>query len=198
MRSPTSQPENASPTKARLRELRRDRPGRNGDRRVPLRSGRERSRRPATIAHVSGLDRRERRHAAPLDRDCAPERRRVAAPAAGRHSSAHRRHLRTARFASGEEGAPLIEAIRRATLLPASVLEAAVPAMRRKGRVQAGVDADLVVFDPERITDQATYTSSTRPSSGITHVLVDGVFVVRDGELVQDALPGRPIRAEPR
>ena len=61
-----------------------------------------------------------------------------------------------------------------------------------------GADADLAVFDPARITDQATYTSSTRPSSGITHVIVDGTFVVRDGALVPDALPGRPIRAEPR
>jgi cytosine/adenosine deaminase-related metal-dependent hydrolase len=97
-----------------------------------------------------------------------------------------------------EEGTPLIEAVARATLLPASVLEAAVPAMRKKGRVQAGVDADLVVFDAERITDRATYTSSTRESAGIAHVMVDGTFVVRDGELVQDAFPGRPIRAEPR
>jgi N-acyl-D-aspartate/D-glutamate deacylase len=64
--------------------------------------------------------------------------------------------------------------------------------------VQAGVDADLVVFDAERITDRATYTSSTRESAGIAHVMVDGTFVVRDGELVQDAFPGRPIRAEPR
>ncbi len=97
-----------------------------------------------------------------------------------------------------EEGAPLIEAVRRATLLPAEVLEGAVPAMRRKGRVQIGADADLVVFDAARITDQATYTASTRPSSGITHVIVDGTFVVRDGELVLDALPGRPVRAAPR
>jgi N-acyl-D-aspartate/D-glutamate deacylase len=78
------------------------------------------------------------------------------------------------------------------------VLESAVPAMRNKGRVQTGADADLVAFDAESITDRATYASSTRPSSGITHVLVDGVFVVRDGALVHDALPGRPIRAEPR
>ena len=78
------------------------------------------------------------------------------------------------------------------------MLETAVPAMRNKGRVRTGADADLVVFDPERVTDQATYTSSTRPSSGITHVLVDGEFVVRDGALVEDAFPGRPIRAEPR
>jgi cytosine/adenosine deaminase-related metal-dependent hydrolase len=97
-----------------------------------------------------------------------------------------------------EEGTPLIEAVRRATLLPASVLETAVPAMREKGRVRPGADADLVVFDAANITDRATYAASTRPSAGITHVIVDGTFVVRDGELVQDARPGRPIRAEPR
>ena len=97
-----------------------------------------------------------------------------------------------------KEGAPLMEAVRRATLLPAEVLEGAVPAMRRKGRVQAGTDADLVVFDEARVTDQATYVASTRPSSGIAHVIVGGTFVVRDGELVLDALPGKPVRAAPR
>ena len=86
-----------------------------------------------------------------------------------------------------QEGAPLMEALRRATLLPAEVLEGAVPAMRRKGRVQTGTDADLVVFDEARVTDQATYDASTRPSSGIAHVIVGGTFVVRDGELVPDA-----------
>ena len=97
-----------------------------------------------------------------------------------------------------EEGAPLLEAVRRATLLPAEVLEGVVPAMRRKGRVQARADADLVVFDEARVTDQATYLSPTRPSSGIAHVLVGGTFVVRGGELVADAFPGRPVRASPR
>ena len=69
--------------------------------------------------------------------------------------------------------------------------------MRGKGRVQVGADADLVVFDADRITDQATYTNTTKPSTGILHVLVDGAFVVRDGSLVLDALPGRPVRAVP-
>jgi N-acyl-D-aspartate/D-glutamate deacylase len=54
------------------------------------------------------------------------------------------------------------------------------------------------VFDPEAVTDQATYADSTRPSAGIRHVLVNGVFVVRDGGIVTDARPGRPVRAEPR
>jgi cytosine/adenosine deaminase-related metal-dependent hydrolase len=97
-----------------------------------------------------------------------------------------------------DEGASLMESVRRATLLPAAVLQGAVPAMRGKGRVQVGADADLVVFDPTHVTDQATYAASTRPSAGIVHVLVDGTFVVRDGALVPDALPGKPVLAEPR
>jgi N-acyl-D-aspartate/D-glutamate deacylase len=70
--------------------------------------------------------------------------------------------------------------------------------MRRKGRVQPGCDADVVVFDPAGITDRASYADSTRPSAGIRHVLVNGWFVVQDGELVPEALPGRAVRAEPR
>jgi dihydroorotase-like cyclic amidohydrolase len=96
-----------------------------------------------------------------------------------------------------DESTPLAEAIRRCTLLPARVLESCAPAMRGKGRVQVGADADLVVFDADRITDQATYTNTTKPSTGIVHVLVDGTFVVRDGGLVLDAFPGRPVRAVP-
>jgi N-acyl-D-aspartate/D-glutamate deacylase len=96
-----------------------------------------------------------------------------------------------------EEGTPLIDALRRCTLLPARVLEACAPALRAKGRLRGGADSDLVVFDPDRVTDQATYAESTRPSSGILHVLVDGIFVVCDGSLVPDAMPGRAVRGVP-
>jgi N-acyl-D-aspartate/D-glutamate deacylase len=91
----------------------------------------------------------------------------------------------------------LAEALAKCSLHPARLLEGHVPAMHRKGRLAADADADVVVFDPETISDQATYTASTRPSAGIRHVLVNGTFVVRDGQLVPGARPGRPIRSAP-
>jgi hypothetical protein len=97
-----------------------------------------------------------------------------------------------------EEGMSLVDALCRCTLLPAQVLETSTPAMRNKGRLRVGADADVVVFDSERISDQATYQASTRLSTGIRHVLVDGTFVVRDAQLVTGAMPGRPLRADPR
>jgi N-acyl-D-aspartate/D-glutamate deacylase len=92
----------------------------------------------------------------------------------------------------------LAEALAKCSLEPARLLADRVPAVRRKGRLQAGLDADVVVFDPAAITDRASYRHGTRPSAGIRHVLVNGVFVVRDGTIVPEALPGRPVRAEPR
>lgn len=95
-----------------------------------------------------------------------------------------------------EEGVlGLMEALEKMTWLPARRLEAVAPEMGRKGRVQVGADADLTVFDPARVRDRATFQEPMRPSEGIEHVLVDGTFVVRDGEPVPDALPGRGIRS---
>ncbi|MBO0850096.1 MAG: amidohydrolase family protein [Pseudonocardia sp.] len=105
---------------------------------------------------------------------------------------------RTFRWLVREAGElSLAEAVRRCTLLPAQILGGAVPDMDRKGRVQVGADADLVVFDPDTITDRATY-AALAPSTGIRHVLVGGEFVVRDGRLLPEARPGRPVRASVR
>jgi N-acyl-D-aspartate/D-glutamate deacylase len=92
----------------------------------------------------------------------------------------------------------LAQALAKCSLEPARLLQDRVPALRQKGRVRAGADADVVVFDPAAITDRASYQHSTLPSAGIRHVLVNGAFVVRDGVIVAEARPGRPVRAEPR
>ena len=92
----------------------------------------------------------------------------------------------------------LAEALGKCSLYPARLLEDHVPSMRGKGRLRAGSDADIVVFDPATITDRSSYRDSTRPSAGIRHVVVNGVFVVRDGDIVPGSLPGRPVRADPR
>jgi cytosine/adenosine deaminase-related metal-dependent hydrolase len=98
------------------------------------------------------------------------------------------------------DGGPLslTEALGKCSLRPARLLQDRVPSMRRKGRVQPGADADVVVFDPATVSDRASYARSTLPSAGIRHVLVNGTFVVRDAGIVPDALPGRPVRATPR
>jgi len=88
----------------------------------------------------------------------------------------------------------LSEAIRKMSLMPAQTLEDSVPQMRNKGRIQVGMDADIVVFDPETVADLATFANANQPTVGVQTVLVNGGFAVRDGELVLDAPHGRPIR----
>lgn len=65
----------------------------------------------------------------------------------------------------------------------------------KTGRVQVGADADLVVFDPNTVSDRATYREPTLPPLGIAQVLVNGVRVVRDGAVVAGRFPGKPVRA---
>lgn len=69
-------------------------------------------------------------------------------------------------------------------------------AMQERGRIQTGMVADIVVFDPERVTDNSTYENATVPSTGFKAVIVNGQVTVRDDELL-GAFAGQPIRFEP-
>ena len=92
------------------------------------------------------------------------------------------------RYVRDEKLIPLEEAIRRLTSLPAANLR-----VQGRGRLAPGYFADVVVFDPATIQDQATFGQPHRYATGVQHVLVNGVPVLRDGEHT-DARPGRVVR----
>lgn len=98
------------------------------------------------------------------------------------------------RYARDQQALSLMDAIRKMSLMPAQRLEKAVPMMRNKGRIKIGADADLAVFDPANVADQATFENPAQYSSGINYVLVNGVLVVKEGKLVEGVKPGAPIR----
>lgn len=87
----------------------------------------------------------------------------------------------------------LMEALRKMTLMPAQRMDF-VPAMRRKGRMRVGMDADITIFDPRTVIDRATYREPLLPSRGMIHVLVGGTPVVRDAAIVEGVFPGKAVR----
>ena len=99
------------------------------------------------------------------------------------------RYVREARSLS------LMEAIRKMTVMPAQRLEARVPAMRQKGRLRVGADADITIFDAATVVDRSTYREPSLSPVGIEHVIVNGVSVVTNGRAVDGVTPGKPVRA---
>ena len=87
------------------------------------------------------------------------------------------------------------EALRKMTLMPAQRIETRVPIMKNKGRIRTGADADITIFDPEKVTDKATFKKPAEYSEGIEYVIVNGVLVVKKGKLQRGPNPGHPIRA---
>ena len=90
----------------------------------------------------------------------------------------------------------LPEALEKMTLLPARRLEQFAPAFKHKGRLQVGADADITVFDPATVLDQASYADPYQPPLGIETVIVNGVVVLQGEQLREDVYPGRRIVSE--
>ncbi|WP_233588886.1 amidohydrolase family protein [Falsigemmobacter faecalis] len=89
---------------------------------------------------------------------------------------------------------PLMEGIAKCSLIPAQILQGAVPDMAKKGRLQVGCDADILVFDPQSFGEKADFLQMNARSEGVEHLLVNGVPVIAAGLLRTEARPGQPIR----
>ncbi len=87
-------------------------------------------------------------------------------------------------------------AIKKMTLMPAQVLEKVVPEMKKRGRIQEGCFADLVLFDHNTIQDHATYQKGFVKSSGVDYLLVNGQVLISEGKLQENAFPGRAIKGQ--
>jgi N-acyl-D-glutamate deacylase len=90
---------------------------------------------------------------------------------------------------------PLMLAISKMTYMPARFLEDnGIAQMANKGRIKVGADADITIFDPKTVRQNATPANGGLASTGIPYVVVNGTIVVKDSKVLKDVFPGKPIR----
>lgn len=92
------------------------------------------------------------------------------------------------KYVREEKVISLEEAVRRLTSLPASTMK-----IEKRGALKVGYYADVVVFDPAKVQDHSTFEDPHQLSTGMSHVFVNGVQVLRDG-IHTGATPGRVVR----
>lgn len=92
-----------------------------------------------------------------------------------------------ARYVRDEKLLTLEEAVRRMTSLPTATLH-----IDRRGKIETGYFADLVIFDPDKIQDHATFEEPHQYATGVDHVLVNGILVLHEGRHT-GAKPGRVV-----
>jgi N-acyl-D-aspartate/D-glutamate deacylase len=100
-----------------------------------------------------------------------------------------------ARYVRSQGTLTLMDAIRKMSLMPAQMLERSTPSARLKGRLQEGADADVVIFDPQTVSDRSTYQRPMEASVGVEYLLVGGVTLVDKGKLVEGIFPGKALLA---
>lgn len=96
-------------------------------------------------------------------------------------------------YVRGQNTLSLRDALAKMTILPAKRLEGRAPALRKKGRMQRGADADITIFDPNTVADTATIQDPSQESAGIDYVLVAGQVVKTPNGVNHDVRPGQPI-----
>lgn len=92
---------------------------------------------------------------------------------------------------------PLMTAISKMSLLPAQWAEQFVPDMKQMGRLKPFANADITIFNPDTVTDNAVAElgKMALPSTGIPYVIVNGTIVVKNSEVLK-VYPGRAIKSD--
>jgi len=118
-------------------------------------------------------------------------------PGNNNHPRASGTFARTVGMYVREKGViDLMDAIAKMTLLPAQRLEKQAPALRKKGRIAKGMDADIVIFDFDEIRDRSTVERPDLPSAGIRYVLIGGQVALDENGVNKNVRAGQPIRSE--
>jgi hypothetical protein len=105
-------------------------------------------------------------------------------------------HAKVLRLVREQNVVPLMVALEKLSYLQAKFLEDMVPDMKLRGRLKPGAIADITIFDPKTVSDNASWANGkySLPSTGIPYVIVNGAIVVKDSEVLKDIFPGQPIR----
>jgi N-acyl-D-aspartate/D-glutamate deacylase len=88
----------------------------------------------------------------------------------------------------------LMEGLRKVSLMPAQRMETSVPQMKKRGRIQEGMVADITIFSADKIADKASFVQAALPSDGIAYVIVNGTPILEDYKLRENVFPGQAIR----
>jgi dihydroorotase len=116
-------------------------------------------------------------------------------PGYNNHPRASGTFARTIRlYVREQQVLSLSEALAKMTIMPARLLEKRSEAMRRKGRLSAGADADITIFDLATIADRATVEHPEYPSQGIAYVIINGEVVKDRGGIRNGVQAGQAIR----
>jgi dihydroorotase len=97
------------------------------------------------------------------------------------------------KYVREEKVIDLVTAIGKMSYLPAKRLESIAPSMQHKGRIQVGADADISIFNPNTISDKASFDKGLAFSEGMEYVLVNGKIILRNGNILSNTFPGQPI-----
>lgn len=99
------------------------------------------------------------------------------------------------KYVREEQVLSMMDAVKKVSYFPAKRMESSAPAMKFKGRIEVGADADITIFNPDTIIDKATVKDPATPSEGVEYVIINGQIQKDPDGIVEGVAAGKPIRS---